>query len=80
MSVHSSGTLTLPPTEPTKHGTPPADRWGTAVLFARLARVELQVAAYWLKTVYRPAHRAYHPRLNIAGCPGCAYETAQVPL
>jgi hypothetical protein len=55
---------------------PPPESWGTARFFARLARAEHDVAAYWVGTVHRPAHRVGHPRLNIDGCPGCAYEQA----
>jgi hypothetical protein len=50
--------------------------WGTASHFRRLARVDVDTAAYWLATVHRPAHRISHPFLNVEGCPGCAFETA----
>ena len=55
---------------------PEVDTWGTASYFRRLARVDLDVAAYWVGQVHRPAHRFQHPHLNIEGCPGCAFETA----
>jgi hypothetical protein len=52
------------------------DTWGTPSRFRRLARVDLDDAAYWLAAVSRPAHRAGHPRLNVKRCPGCVFETA----
>lgn len=76
MSLDVSGAVMAPPTEPAESGTLPVERWGTSSYFARRARVSLDEAAYWLRTVYRPAHRVGHPFLRIDGCPGCAYETA----
>lgn len=62
------------PSGPPKVVTP--DTWGTASQFRRLARVDQDVAAYWLDTVHRPAHRVAHPRLNVESCPGCVFELA----
>jgi hypothetical protein len=72
----STGVLETPTTDPTESGTLPIERWGTASYFARIARVDLETAAYWVRTVYRPGHRIGHPFLSIDGCPGCNYETA----
>jgi len=50
--------------------------WGTPGEFAQLTGVNDSDAHYWATTVWRPAHRVGHPRLNIADCPGCIYEQA----
>lgn len=52
------------------------DTWGTASRFRRLAKVDPDVAAYWLTTVHRVTHRTGHPQLTVVGCPGCIFETA----
>lgn len=53
-----------------------SETWGTASRFRRLAQTDPDTAAYWLATVDRVTHRAGHPHLNIAGCPGCRFEQA----
>lgn len=76
MSVDATDIRTVSHNEPVNTGTPASPSWGTATLFQRLTRVDLETAAYWLRTVARPAHRLSHPFLSIAGCPGCTYEKA----
>jgi hypothetical protein len=76
MFLDDSGTLTMPPTEATERGTPPSTSWGTSTLFEQLSGASHKDGEYWVRYVSRPAHRLGHPRLNISGCPGCAYETA----
>lgn len=53
--------------------------FGTTSYFSRMTGADRDIAAYWTKTVDRAAHRNVHPRLNIEGCPGCAFETAVAP-
>lgn len=53
------------------------ESWGTSSYFRRLTRVDEFTADYWTGKVHRPAHRVGHP-VPMAGCPGCAFESAVV--
>ncbi len=75
MTADASGAVAVAPTQSAGTGTPGPDRWGTSTLFERLTRADRAVAAYWVATVARPAHRLGHPLLN-QDCPGCRYELA----